>query len=197
MPPKLRYLLIGLFLWAQSAAGSGTVVVLDPGHGGKDPGTIWGGVSEKTVTLSIALKVEKLLRARGIKTALTRRSDLYRSLTSRKAVANSFRRSIFVSIHCNADRSHRARGIETFYCGQQGYRLAKSIHSILDNNTTTTDRGLKRADFSVLRNTNGAAALVECGFLTCPSERRLLTTEIYQQRMASAIASGVIRSLNR
>jgi N-acetylmuramoyl-L-alanine amidase len=194
---SLRLLILALLLWAHSAFGAGTVVVIDAGHGGKDRGTMWGGVAEKTVTLSIAKKVERYLKARGIKTAMTRRTDIYRSLESRAAVANSFRRSIFVSIHCNADPRHRARGIETFYCGPQGYRLANYIHHSLDSKTTTPNRGLKRASFTVLRQTSGAAALVECGFLTSATERRLLATDIYQERVAAAIAGGIIRSLNR
>src|SRR5262245_11240219 len=97
------------------AVAASPVVVLDPGHGGKDRGTRWGGVSEKTLTLSIARKVEACLKARGIRTAMTRRSDVYRSLESRAAVGNGFRSSVFVSIHCNADPRGAARGIETFY----------------------------------------------------------------------------------
>lgn len=176
---------------------AGTVVVLDPGHGGKDRGTTWGGVSEKTLTLSIARQTEKILKARGVQTAMTRRSDIYRSLESRAAMANGFRQSILVSIHCNADPQHEARGIETFYCGARGARLASSIHSTLDNRTSTPNRGLKCTGFSVLRHTSCPAALVECGFLTSRSERNLLTTAAYQERIARAIADGIIRSLNR
>ena len=179
-------------------AGSGRpVIVLDPGHGGRDRGTMWGGVSEKTLTLSIARKVESHLRARGFTTAMTRRSDVFRSLEGRASVANGFRKSVFVSIHCNADPRRRARGIETYYCGAQGLKLARHIHAHLDNRTSTPNRGIKLAGFSVLRCTNGPAALVECGFLTSPTERRLLTTGIYQERIARAIADGITESVRR
>ena len=179
------------------ALSSGTVVVLDPGHGGIDLGTKWGGVAEKTLNLSISRRVEKILKGRGIQTAMTRRSDIYRSLESRAAVANGFRRSIFVSIHCNSASRRGAKGIETFYCGAQGARLASSIHRSLDNRTTTPNRGLKCNGFTVLRRTSCPAALVECGFLSSRSERSLLTTAAYQERIARAIADGIIRSLNR
>ena len=178
-------------------AKAGTVVVLDPGHGGRDAGTRWAGVSEKTLTLSIARKVEAILKARGTATAMTRRSDIYRSLESRAAVANGFKKSIFVSIHCNADPEHDARGIETFYCGARGASLASSIHRTLDCRTSTPNRGLKFTGFSVLRHTACPAALVECGFLTSKTERNLLTTAAYQDRVARAIADGITRSLNR
>lgn len=190
----LMLLLLGGIL---PVSGSSTVVVLDPGHGGRDRGARWGGVSEKTLTLSIARKVEALLKARGIRTAMTRRTDTYRSLTSRAAVANSFRRSVFVSIHCNADPKRGARGIETFYAGSSGRRLACSIHGVLDARTSTPDRGIKFSRFTVLQSTSCPAALVECGFLSSQSERRLLVTSAYQDRIARAIADGIVRSLSR
>ena len=178
-------------------AGPAPVVVLDPGHGGKDRGTMWGGVSEKTLTLSIARKVEAQLQARGIRTAMTRRTDTYRSLESRAATANGYRSSVFVSIHCNADPLHAARGIETFYSGSRGRTLASSIHTVLDARTSTPDRGIKFSRFSVLRNTSCPAALVECGFLSSTAERLLLVTGPYQDRVARAIADGIVRALPR
>ena len=173
----------------------GTTVVIDPGHGGRDRGTYWGGVAEKTLTLNIARKVEAQLRARGIRTAMTRRSDVYRSLAARAAIANSFNRSILVSIHCNADPMHRASGIETFYYGSGGWNLARSIHRRLDRKTAANDRGVKFASYAVLRHTGCPAALVECGFLTAPRERRLLTTPLYQDVIARAIADGIAASI--
>jgi len=195
---RLLFLLSVLLAAASPPAlAAAPVVVLDPGHGGHDRGTRWGGVSEKTLTLSIARKVEAHLKKRGIRTAMTRRSDVYRSLSSRAAVANSFRRCVFVSIHCNADRRQAARGIETFYCGSRGRKLAGSIHTVLDARTSTPDRGVKFSRFTVLRSTACPAALVECGFLSSASERRLLVTAAYQDRIARAIADGIIRALPR
>jgi N-acetylmuramoyl-L-alanine amidase len=180
-----------------AGAEARTVIVLDPGHGGRDWGTMWGGVAEKTLTLSIARRVEKRLKERGFLTAMTRRSDVFKSLESRAAVANGFSKSVFVSIHCNSATRRSARGIETYYCGARGCRLASSIHSNLDLKTSTPNRGVKFSGFTVLRKTSGAAALVECGFLSSPGERRLLTTGPYQERIARAIADGIARSLLR
>ncbi len=191
--------LVALFLGGvcRPDAKAGTVVVLDPGHGGSDAGARWGGVSEKTLNLIIARKVEAILKARGVKTAMTRRSDIFRSLESRAAVANGYRKSIFVSIHCNADPRRAARGIETFYCGSRGATLASSIHRSLDYRTSTPNRGLKCSGFTVLRRTACPAALIECGFISSKTERSLLTTPAYQDRVARAIADGITRSLNR
>jgi N-acetylmuramoyl-L-alanine amidase len=171
------------------------VVVLDPGHGGIDGGAAWGGVREKKLTLMIAQRVEFVLRSRGIKTAMTRRSDCFVPLESRAAVANGYRSAILVSIHCNADPQHQATGIETFYTGSSGYQLARCIHTRLDSRTSTPNRGLKRRGLCVLTHARGAAALVECGFLTSGSERRLLTTAAYQQKIAQAIADGITASI--
>ena len=171
------------------------VVVLDPGHGGSDSGAYWGGVREKKLTLSIAQRVESVLQRRGIRTAMTRRSDRFVSLQSRAAVANGYRSAVLVSIHCNADPKRRARGIETFYTGTAGYRLACQIHKRIDWCTLCPNRGLKRRGLTVLSNTRGAAALVECGFMSSPSERRLLSSASYQQKLAQAIADGITASL--
>lgn len=172
-----------------------TVIVLDPGHGGVDGGACWGGMREKNLTLMIAQRVEAVLRARGFPTAMTRRCDRTVSLGARAAVANGYRSAVLVSIHCNADPRHQARGIETFYTGSAGYRLARSIHSRLDACTSTPNRGIKRKGLTVLANSRCAAALVECGFMTSPPERGLLTTAAYQRRIAVAIADGITASV--
>lgn len=191
-----RWMAVLLLLVVLAGTGRARpVVVLDPGHGGVDCGAYCGGVKEKRLTLMIAQRVEAVLRSRGIRTAMTRRSDRYVSLQSRAAVANGYRSAVLISIHCNADPRRRARGIETYYTGSAGYRLARSIHTRLDSRTSTPNRGVKRKGLTVLTNTRGAAALVECGFLTSSSERRLLGTASYQKRVAQAIADGITASI--
>lgn len=174
---------------------AGTVIVIDPGHGGSDIGTAWGGVREKTINLSIARRVEGILKSRGYTTVMTRRSDATISLGYRARVANQYRRSVLVSIHCNSDRYQNGRGIETYYSGSAGRRLARNIHRRLDARTSTPNRGIKRRNFCVLRETKCPAALVECGFLSSTSERRLLCNSAYQQRLAGAIADGIAASV--
>lgn len=181
--------------WQCPAVQARPVIVLDPGHGGMDGGACWGGVREKTLTLMISQRVESVLRSRGFRTAMTRRNDRTMSPGSRAAVANGYRSAMLVSIHCNADPQHQARGIETFYTGTAGYRLARSIQSRLDARTSTPNRGVKRKGFTVLSSSRCAAALVECGFMTSPAERRLLATAAYQKRIAQAIADGITASV--
>ncbi len=194
LPARFISLIGVLLLTLMGAAPARPVIVLDPGHGGMDGGSCWGGYREKNLTLMIAKRVESVLRARGFRTAMTRRSDRTVSLHSRAAVANGYRSAMLVSIHCNADPRHKARGIETFYTGSSGYRLARSIHTRLDARTSTPNRGIKRKGLCVLTHTRGAAALVECGFMTSPSERRLLASASYQKRIARAIADGITAS---
>jgi N-acetylmuramoyl-L-alanine amidase len=200
LPPIFRLThcicLVLLMLWAGMAPASARpVVVLDPGHGGVDGGAYWGGVKEKTLTLQIAQRVESILRSRGYQTAMTRRSDRFMTLTSRAAVANGYRSAVLVSIHCNADPEREARGIEAFYAGNAGFSLARCILSRLDRSTSTPNRGVKRKGLCVLSQARGAAALVECGFMTSPSERQLLTTAAYQKKLAQAIADGITASI--
>lgn len=197
--PFLR-LLMWLVLVAGFAGGTlavraGTVVVIDPGHGGIENGAVWAGVREKNVNMAIARRLEAILRSRGFTTVMTRRGDATVSLDYRAAVANHYRRSVLVSIHCNSDRYQNGRGIETFYCGSAGKRLARNIHRILDARTSAPNRGIKSCRFRVLRKTRGPSALVECGFLSSRSERNLLCQPAYQQRIAVAIADGIAVSL--
>lgn len=196
---SLRWLMLVLLALAfpliAETGTAGTVIVIDPGHGGSDIGTCWGGVREKNITLSIARRVENILRSRGYATVMTRRRDATISLGYRARVANQFRRSLLVSIHCNSDRYRNGRGIETYYAGRSGKRLARNIHVRMDARTSTPNRGIKSRKFCVLRETKCPAALVECGFLSSPSERRLLCNSAYQQRLAGAIADGIAASL--
>lgn len=192
---RLLLWLVLLVGFRAGSVGAQTVVVIDPGHGGSEAGTVWGGVREKSVNLSIARRVDFILRSRGYRTVMTRRGDDTISLSYRARVANQFRRSVFVSIHCNSDRYQNGRGIETYYAGSGGKRLARQIHSRLNARTSTPNRGIKPCRFSVLCQSKGPAALVECGFLSSKTERRLLCNPAYQQRIAGAIADGIAAAI--
>ena len=135
-------------------------VVLDPGHGGRDNGARWGGVSEKDLNLDVAKRVEALLKKRGIPVAMTRRSDVYVSIEARAAKANRYKDSLFVSIHFNAVTDKSITGIETFYLSTRGSKLANSIQRRLAKRIRTNDRGTKKHHYAVLRKTRGVAVLV-------------------------------------
>ena len=167
-------------------------VVLDPGHGGRDNGTRWAGVREKDLNLDVAKRVERILRNKGVSTYLTRRSDYYLSLSTRASRANRYRDTLYVSIHFNAATNRSATGIETFYVSTNGKRLGYQIQNRLISRLGTKNRGLKKRGFAVLRKTRGTAVLVECGFLSNSWERSRCKSPSYRQRVAQAIADGII-----
>ena len=185
------FAVICLGLVAQ-AQGRFSTVVIDAGHGGKDKGAYWGGVRESHLTLQVAQRLEALLKKKGLKTAMTRRSDVFVSLGSRVAVANRYRASVVVSIHFNACTDRRYRGVETFHTGQAGRKLAQSIQSRLAARLKTNNRGVKQRSYKILRLTSAPAVLVECGFLSNAAERSRCKTAGYQQTVAQAICDGVM-----
>ena len=184
---------VGLGLPSTASAARFTSVILDPGHGGRDNGARWGGVSEKTLTLDTAKRVQKILTAKGINTALTRTRDTTLGLEARAAKANRYRSAIFVSIHFNAHLNRSVTGIETFYMSRSGYALASRIQGRLIKRIRTKNRGLKKSvSLAVLNKTRCPAVLVECGFISNSWERGRCNASWYRQLVAQSIAEGVI-----
>ncbi len=183
-----------LLLFVTQAWAGKRVVVLDPGHGGKEPGSYWGGVKEKTLTLPMAFKVERILEAQGIPVVLTRRKDVTVSLNSRALIANRYPNSIFVSLHFNASRDTKITGIETYYHSTSGKKLATMVQAELAGRIKTKNRGIKRkTNFAVLRKTKGVAVLVELGFISNSWERNRCKQGWLQDIMAQEVAAGIAR----
>ena len=185
-----------LSVLALAASEAKTVVVLDPGHGGKDNGARWYGVSEKTLNLDVAKRVEVLLKKRGIPVVMTRRTDTYVSLDYRAKIANRHAGAIFVSIHFNAHSNRSIKGIETFYISSKGRKLAQSMQKRLASRINTNDRGSKKHHYAVLTKTRGVAALVECGFISNHWENRRCATSWFRDILAQEIASGIAAYCN-
>lgn len=176
-----------------SQAGKFRTVVIDAGHGGKDNGGSYGRVYEKHLALDTALRVDYLLRRKGYSTRLTRKSDVFISLSKRAAIANSYSNSIFVSIHYNYTYNKSINGLETFYYTSRSKPLASYIQSGMLRKYRAHNRGVKYARYSVLRNTSNPAALVECGFVSNYSERKRCMKGSYRQKMAEGIVDGIVR----
>ncbi len=177
-------------------------VVIDPGHGGPDPGAIGiGGIRETDVVLDVSKRVKKLLSEKGVKVILTRKNEVDLDLNPRVSLANNTDADIFVSIHANASRGKRRdiNGLETFYFrGWRGKLLAKRIQKqILRVSPGSPDRGVKQGRFYVIKNTKMPAVLVEVGFLTGRLDARRLEKTAHRKRIAYAIARGIIEYLNR
>lgn len=175
-------------------------IVIDAGHGGKDPGAVNGKMYEKTAALAIAKKVGKKLQEKGYNVKYTRTKDVYFSLGERCRMSNNWDADIFVSIHLNAATNKSASGIETWRYGSVGSqtkKLADNVQTELIAATGWKDRGVKTSNtLYVLKHTKASAVLVECGFLSNDKEAKKLFTEKYQEKLASAIANGVYKALS-
>ena len=179
---------------SRSSGSRSKTVIIDPGHGGRDKGAVWGGVRESDLNLKTAFKLEYYLKKAGYKVVLTRRSDRFVSLNSRAALANRYRNAVFVSIHYNATRESYVHGGETFHggSGSSSY-LSSSLQRNLVSHCKVKNRGSHHRRFSVLRNTNCPAALIECGFISNCRERSRCNTSSFQDSAARAILAGIER----
>ena len=187
-------------------------IFLDPGHGGSDPGAISGGVREKDLTLSVYNKVSSKLASLGYTVLTSRNVDKDVDLVDRADQANKANADMLLSIHFNAGGRGIARGIETYYYQATADRVPK-INKENHNNperlersrklankgqqnllyqTGANDRGVKRASFTVLRETSIPSILVELGFIDNPEERNKIKTNEYQERLANGIVDGIV-----
>jgi N-acetylmuramoyl-L-alanine amidase len=180
---------------SRSAGGDTPItVVIDAGHGGHDRGGIPGQrVAEKDMTLDVALRLQNILSANGYNVVMTRSSDVFVPLGGRVAIANSYRNAIFVCIHFNATPRSGASGIETYFYSRESLPLASAIHYYVAGGAPSENRGVRRRGYYVLRKTSIPAVLVECGFLTNPTEAAYAQSASYRQRLAEEIAAGVRR----
>ena len=168
-------------------------VVIDAGHGGAARGawSRWGG-AEKDATLSVAQRLEPKLRAAGFKTVMTRTRDVDVELNQRARISNRQSNAVFVSIHFNHSPARRIKGTETYYKSRPSVGLARHIQSAVCALPGNSSRGVKTANFRVLRLNQYPAVLVECGFLSNPREGACCRRPDHQERLADAIARGII-----
>lgn len=172
-------------------------VVLDAGHGGKDPGAIGlRGIREKDVVLSITQAVARELEQQGIGVEMIRERDVFVSLQGRVQRADAVNGTIFVSIHANSIGMGRpgVNGVETYYY-QSGRSLAQIIHRNIMRRLNVRDRGVRRARFYVLRKSSMPSTLIEVGFVTGSQDSRNLASPRFRQQMAEAIAAGIVEYL--
>ena len=176
-----------------SASSSAPItVVIDAGHGGHDRGGIPGqSVAEKDMTLDVAQRLRNVLAASGYRVVMTRDSDVFVPLGTRVAIANSYGNAIFVCIHFNATKRAGASGIETYFYSRDSLPLASAIHYFVTGGAPSANRGVRRRGYYVLRRTSVPAVLVECGFLTNPTEAAYAQSASYRQKLAEEIAAGV------
>ena len=177
-------------------------VVIDPGHGGPDSGAIGiGGLRETDVVLEVSKRVTSLLRSKGVNVRMTRINEVDLDLSPRVSLANRTGADIFVSIHANASRGKKKNinGLETFYYdGWKGRLLAEKIQKqIIKVSPGSPDRGVRRGRYYVIKRTNMPAVLVEIGFVTGRLDARRLEKSSHRNRVAYAIAKGILEYLKR
>jgi len=189
-----RTLLLTVLVCLPAYADAFTAVVVDAGHGGADPGTRWHGLVEKNLTLDVAKRVETVLKRNGVTTAMTRRTDKTVSLDARAAQANRYRSALLVSIHFNANRIQGISGYETFYRSSKGRRIAASVQRSLTANIRGNNRGITSFGYAVLKRTKGPSILIECGFISNKAEAARCGTAAHRQKLAEAIARGILRA---
>lgn len=171
---------------------------IDFGHGGSDPGAIGNGLLEKDVNLNVGLEVVEILEEKGVEVTTSRTDDIFVSLGDRVKMANAAGADIFVSIHINGHSNTAANGLETFsYPGSSvGAILSKDIHeAVWKTGLFKANRGLKTANFQVLRQSKMPAALTELGFISNKDDADIIRKKANQSRMAKAIAKGILKHL--
>lgn len=168
-------------------------IIIDPGHGGKDPGSEGSGGSwEKDSNLSIALKVYDLLKQDpAFAPRMTRADDAFVELSVRAGTANAWDADALLSIHGNAFDDPNVGGTETYYLHDNGYPLAAAIHQKVVEAMGFPDRGVKEEQLKVLSLSKMPAVLVEPGYLTNPGEESVLLSEGGQMKAAQAIVDGL------
>ena len=173
-------------------------VFIDPGHGGYDNGAVQNGVLEDELNLQISKKIEAKLKAKGVEVKMSRYDDTYLSLTDRTYMANKEGSDVFVSIHQNSATSSSAKGIETYYYStrQDSKELATDIQNDLIQATNATNRGVKTANYAVIKTASMSSSLVECGFISNPTEAQNLSSSSYQDKVAEGIVNGIMDYLN-
>lgn len=203
-----------------SKPGPIKTIVIDPGHGGKDPGAVdkRTGLQEKNLTLDVSKRIQQHLTRAGYRVVLTRENDTFIALEDRTIIANRHKADLFLSIHFNSHADGSAQGIETFAFTLINHPstarstpvksdrlhaeanrhdpwnalLGYHLQNRLIRGLAEKDRGLKRARFTVLRDIRCPAALIELGFVSHPETARKLQNANYRGQLAQNVAQGVI-----
>jgi len=179
-----------------AASRSGHIVAIDAGHGGKDPGAIGPtGLRESEVVLDVSLRLRDLLAKDGIRTLMTRETDVFVDLFDRTKIARERGATIMVSIHANAHAQTAVNGSETYYLTPQSLALAQMIQDELGVLLGIPSRGVKTANFVVLRESGIPSVLVETAFISHPDDEGRLRDLAFRQRVAQAIYRGITRFL--
>lgn len=179
-------------------ANGKALVVLDPGHGGSDPGAVFGGIYESTLNLDVALRAEAILKQKGVNILLTRRTNTFVGLEERAEFANANRAAVFVSFHHNSMPQPTTRGTMTIYypSSVNGRNYAQMLQDSFLQIAGTANIGLKdNGNLIVIKTTKMPAVLVEGACMSNLDDLALLRTEAFLQKEAEALANGILKIL--
>jgi N-acetylmuramoyl-L-alanine amidase len=177
----------------KNTSRSFTTVVVDAGHGGKDSGAVRRyGPPEKVAALDVAQRLNRKLRESQFRTVMTRSSDVFIPLDERVAIGNRQPNSIFVSIHFNDARRRGIHGFETYYNSPYARDLAQRIQQKLVSMRGGSNRGVRTANFRVIRNATYPSVLVECGFLSNRGEGGQARSAAYRDALADKICEAIV-----
>lgn len=172
----------------------GKLIVIDPGHGGSDPGMLGTtyNTMEKDLNLQTAFYVRDYLRAKGARVEMTRtRGDQKPTLAQRVQMSHSLHADAFVSIHYNSSPKKVSGTLTFFYSESEDLKLARAIETQLGQGIGLKSNGLSFGDYHILRENKFPATLVELGFLTNPSDESIVRKSSYQKKAAKAIVKGL------
>lgn len=173
------------------------IVILDPGHGGSDPGAIYNGLRESDVNLDIAYRLKEVLIANGYTVHMTRECDEYKTNNDRYTFANEMNGSMLISIHLNASNDHNINYTKGFY-GKKGKDLdfTNEMHQALYPTLGIADGGVGQFASGVLLKSNMPSTIAETVFITNDYENSLLKdgTGLRQQKIANALYQGIVNS---
>lgn len=211
----LILLCLNLFFRDHLSAFNGSqkplIVVIDPGHGGKDPGKV--GINdalEKDINLSIALELKKVLEAEGFEVIMTRETDvgLYsesatnkkrEDLNARVAIVNGCDAAMMISIHQNSYSQSKVKGAQVFYYdgSENGQKLAETIQIAMAEHVDPNNKRVAKGNdhYFMLKQIKTTGVIVECGFLSNPVEAELLLDRLYQVKVAKGIGAGILEYL--
>lgn len=172
-------------------------IVIDPGHGGRDSGTIGAqGSLEKELTLKTSQLLYNKLKARGANVVLTRSNDQYVSLATRVSMAHYQNADAFISIHFDSINDRTVRGMTSYYYHSYQKELAQTVHKSTIAQTKMKDRGVRQGNYHVIRENRQDAILLELGYLSNPTEEMLVKTSQYQDQVTNGIVQGLSNYFN-
>lgn len=172
----------------------GRTIMIDPGHGGTDPGAVYDGVFEKDLNLDMALRLRQLLSESGARAVMTRDSDVSVELCDRSRMANELMPDVFISVHCNSTKwDVFPSGTETYYCSAVPYsqELAALTHTCVLRELKLMDRHVRRGDYHVVRETRAPAVLVEVAFMSNGTDLKKLRDPEFRQKAAVGMFDGL------